>query len=105
MRIRELALNRIVDAADQAIASDAVLVLPTYDEVFGDSEKTARVLVRMTSGIMSASNSTKLKSKDQVDPKALEAQAKSKLDLASEISRVFIKNDDEFYAGTAPSQR
>jgi hypothetical protein len=89
--------RRIVDDSGTPLSSADVLVLPPYDEVFGDSEKTATLLV-----------DTKLRKEYEqlyveVDRakdrflKAMKDQSRSKRDLSAEISRTFTKSDNDFY--------
>ena len=40
-----LTRREVTVESGQALSADAVLVLPPYDEVFGDTEKTATLLV------------------------------------------------------------
>ena len=90
-------LRTVTDESGKPLGSEAVLVLPPYDEIFGNSEKTATLLV-----------DTKLREEyeqlyQDVDLakdrflKAMKEQSQSKRDLAVEISRTFTKSDREFY--------
>jgi len=86
----------VVDESGQELPASAVLVLPPYDEVFGNSDKTATLLV--DSGLRTEYEklfSEVEKSKDAF-LKAMKRQSKSKRELSTEISRAFTKSDDEF---------
>lgn len=89
--------RNVVDELGNPLSPDSVLVLPPYDEIFGNSEKTATLLV-----------DAKLRQEYEqlyldIDRakarflKAMKEQSRSKRDLAAEISRTFTKSDNEFY--------
>lgn len=87
----------VVDEAGKPLESDAVLVLPPYDEFFGGTDKTATLLVdaslrkeyeRLFSDIEKTKGSFL---------KAMKSQSKSKRDLELEIARTFTRSDNEFY--------
>lgn len=87
----------VVDETGKPLSAEAVLVLPPYEEVFGDSEKTATLLV----------DSKLRKEYEQlyleIDRaktrflKAMKEQSKSKRDLEAEIALTFTKSNTEFY--------
>lgn len=81
----------------QALTSDAVLVLPPYDEVFGDSGKTATLLVDAKLRKEYEQLYVDIDRAKDVFIGAMKEQSGSKKDLEAEISRTFTKSDHEFY--------
>ena len=89
--------REVTTEAGKALAAAAVLVLPPYDEVFGDSEKTATLLVDAALRRQYEQLHRDTERAKATFLKAMKEQAKSKKDLALEISRAFTKSDDAFY--------
>lgn len=87
----------VTTESGQPLDPGAVLVLPPYDEVFGDSEKTATLLVdaRLRREYEQLHRDTERAKAAFL--KAMKEQSRSKKDLAAEISRAFTKSDDAFY--------
>lgn len=87
----------VTTGAGAPLDPDAVLVLPPYDEFFGDSEKTATLLVdsKLRREYEQIHRETGLAKSAFI--KAMAAQTRSKKNLALEISRAFTKSDDAFY--------
>ncbi len=87
----------LLDETGGPLESDAVLVLPPYDAVFGNSEKTATLLVdaklrrEYEQLFLEAS-----KAKDTF-LKAIGKQSRSKRDMEAEIGKIFAGNDRLFY--------
>ena len=81
----------------QPLSSDAVLVLPPYDEVFGDSEKTATLLVDAKLRKEYEQLYLDIDRAKDVFLRAMKEQSRSKKDLEAEISRTFTTSDHEFY--------
>lgn len=87
----------VLDESGNPLAPDQVLVLPPYDEVFGNSDKTATLLVdaklrREYEALYAEIDRAKRTFLD-----AMRTQSKSKRDLESEISTTFTRTPQEFY--------
>jgi hypothetical protein len=84
-------------ASGQALASDEVLVLSPYDPGFGDSEKTATLLVNATLRKEYEQLYLDIDRAKDAFIRAMKEQSGSRKDLEAEISRTFTKSDHEFY--------
>jgi hypothetical protein len=91
-------IRKVVDETGAPLAADAVLVLPPYDEVFGNSEKTATLLVDAKLRKEYEQLYLEVDRAKERFLKAMKEQSRSKRDLETEISRTFTKSDREFYA-------
>lgn len=89
--------RNVVDETGTPLSPDAVLVLPPYEEVFGDSEKTATLLVDAKLRKEYEQLYLKIDRAKARFLKAMKEQSKSKRDLESEISLTFTKSSTEFY--------
>lgn len=87
----------VTDESGNPLSGEAVLVLPPYDEVFGNSDKTATLLVDNKLRKEYEKLSTEIEKAKVTFLKAVKKQAKSKRDMETEISRTFTKSDHEFY--------
>lgn len=89
--------REVRDETGKPLEAKAVLVLPPYDAVFGDTEKTATLLVDAklrTEFEQLFLDASKAKA---AFLKAMKQQSGSKRDLEAEIGRVFTGNDRLFY--------
>ena len=83
--------------AGQELDSNTVLVLPPYDAVFGDSEKTATLLVDANLRKEYEQLYVGIERAKILFLNAMKQQSGSRKDLEIEISRTFTKSDHEFY--------
>ena len=87
------------------LTPEAVLVLPPYDEVFGDSKKTATLLVDAALRQEYEQLYRDIEQAKGAFLKAMKQQSKSRRkDLEAEISRTFTDSDDDFYQALAKVQ-
>ena len=89
--------RQITTDSNKALAPGAVLVLPPYDEFFGDSEKTATLLVNASLRKEYEQLYVEIDRAKDAFLQAMKEQSRSGKDLEAEISRVFTKSDDQFY--------
>lgn len=89
--------RNVVDDKGKPLPSEAVLVLPPYEEVFGDSEKTATLLVDPKLRKEYEQLYLEIERAKTRFLKAMKEQSKSKRNLESEISLTFTKSSSEFY--------
>jgi hypothetical protein len=89
--------REVLDESGNALSPNAALVLPPYDEVFGDSEKTATLLVDAKLRKEYEQLYRDVDNAKERFLKAMKAQSKSKRDIEAEISRTFTKSTSEFY--------
>ena len=89
--------REVLDESGTLLHSSAVLVLPPYDEVFGDSKKTASLLVDAKLRKEYEQLYLDIDHAKAAFLKAMKEQSKSKKDVEEEISRTFTKSNSEFY--------
>ena len=87
----------VVDESGKPLKPEAVLVLPPYDEVFGNSEKTATLLVDAKLRKEYEQLYLEIDRAKTRFLKAMKEQSKSKRNLEAEIARTFTKSSEEFY--------
>lgn len=89
--------REVLDESGKSIPAETVLVLPPYDEVFGNTDKTATLLVDAKLRREYERLYSEIEKAKDAFLEGMKAQSKSRRDLESEISRAFTKSPDEFY--------
>lgn len=89
--------RKITDENNVELPKERVLVLPPYDEVFGNTEKTSTLLVDAKLRKEYEQLNLEIDKSKEMFLKALKEQSRSKKDLEKEISSTFTKSDDAFY--------
>jgi ABC-type lipoprotein export system ATPase subunit len=87
----------ILDETGKALESNAVLVLPPYDAVFGSSEKTATLLVDAKLRKEYEQLFLEASKAKEAFLKSMKTQSRSKRDIEAEIAEIFASNDRLFY--------
>lgn len=82
----------------QALAPESVLVLPPYEEIFGDADKTATLLVDARLRKEYEHLFADIDKARMLLLQAISATAATKKDMAAEISRVLGGGDNDLYA-------
>jgi len=94
-------LRQVTTESGHELDSSAVLVLPPYVEVFGDSEKTATLLVHANLRKEYEQLYVDIERAKDLFLNAMKKLSGSTKDLESEISRTFTKSETEFYQALA----
>lgn len=95
---RDRATRReVLDEFGEPLPPEAVLVLPPYDEVFGDSKKTVSLLVDAKLRKEYEQLYQDIDRAKAAFLRAVKEQSKSKRNLETEISQAFTASDSEFY--------
>src|SRR5574340_765558 len=89
--------RRTTDEAGAELASECVLVIRPYDELFGHTEKTSTLLVDAKLRAEYEQLHIEIDKAKAELLKVLKAQSGSKRDLDKEISSTFTRSDEEFY--------
>lgn len=86
----------VVDETGEDIEKDRVLVVLSYDEEFGPSEKTCTLLVDPTLRSEFTELQVKVESAKKALIESIKKQSNSKSDLEEEISQAIMKSPNEF---------
>jgi len=92
-----ITVRKITDEAGASLSKDSVLVVPPYDEVFGQTEKTSTLLVDNNLRQEYENLHVEIEKAKQDFLVALKGLTGSKKDIEKEISSTFTSADDEFY--------
>ncbi len=87
----------VTDESGTDLPAESVLVLPPYDEVFGDSDRTATLLVDTKLRKEYEKLFADIEKSKTAFLKQMKAQSKTKRDLEREISSTFTRSTDKFY--------
>jgi hypothetical protein len=96
---KRISSRKITDEKGNELKRESVLVLPPYDEFFGNVEKTATLLVNKALRQEYEALNSELDKSKKVFLDAMRQQSKSKKELESEIAIAFTKTagNDAFY--------
>ncbi len=89
--------REMLDETGKPLESNAVLVLPPYDAVFGNSEKTATLLVDAKLRTEYEQLFLDASRAKEAFLKAIKKQSGSRRDMDAEIAEIFAANDRLFY--------